>query len=256
MRTALFWTSLVAILTALPATGASPRGPIGIGPIKIILFDGCSHAQVEEQVAGTVTDVQVEINSSAMNLATCQLDAAKAPTVLTDLAKRLEAERAAAQKRRAPVPINLVYTGAFLEGDNVAGSWSQAVKRLSQIAVIIAPGGNNPQLTANQVWPSSQFSFKVGNAPDGAPTGSVGPAIAVYVDYEQPVEVVVDGSTFEAAGSSTAAMLVASHLANVLKTGASRKLTPDLIFKKLKTAFTERVLPEDDLEIRLRAALR
>ncbi len=256
MRTALFWISLVAILTALPATGATPRGPAGVGPVKIILLDGCAHSQVQEAVAETITDVALAIDSSAMSLESCQIDPAKAPAALTDLAKTLETERAAAQRRRAPVPINIVYTGAFLEGGNVAGSWSQAVKRLSQIAVIVSPGGNDPQVAANQVWPSSQFSFKIGNAPDGDPTGSTGPAIGVYVDYEQPVEVVLDGSTFQASGSSTAAMLVASHLANVLKAGAGRKLKPDQLLNKLKNTFTERVLTEDDLETRLRAALR
>ena len=256
MRTALFWTSfLVAILTTLPAEGAT-RGPVGVGPVKIILLDGCAHSRVQEAVADTITDVALTIDSSAMNLDSCQLDPAKAPAALTDLAKTLEAERAAAQRRRSPVPINIVYTGAFLEGGNVAGSWSQAVKRLSQIAVIVSPGGNDPQVAANQVWPSSQFSFKVGNAPDGDPTGSTGPAIGVYVDYEQPVEIVVDGSTFQASGSSTAAMLVASHLANVLKAGGGRKLKPDQLLNKLKNTFTERVLTEDDLETRLRAALR
>ncbi|MEA2599166.1 MAG: hypothetical protein QOF89_158 [Acidobacteriota bacterium] len=258
MRTSLWLALLLTILTALPADGSVPRGPgpVGVGPVKIFLLDGCAHARVEERVAGTRTVVPVETNSSAMDLAACQLDPTKALATLTDLAKRLEAERAAAVRRRAPVPINIVYTGAFLEGGGVAGSWSQAVKRLSQIAVIISPGGNNPVLSASQVWPSSQFSFKVGNAPDGAPTGSAGPAIAVYVDYGQPLEVVVNGSTFQAGGSSTAAMLVSAHLANVLKDGAGRKLSPDQILKKLKTAFTERVLAEHDLELRLRAALR
>jgi hypothetical protein len=261
MRSALCLASLLTVLTALPAGAARPTGPVGgpptrLGPVKIILLDGCTHSRVEAEVGKSRTAVPLEIDSSAVDPGNCQLDPAKAQATLTNLAKTLEAERRAATQRRASVPINIVYTGAFLEGGSVASSWNQAVRRLSQIAVIVSPGGNNTQLSASQVWPSSQYTFKVGNAPDGAPTGSTGPAIAVYVNYAQPLAVVVDGSNFSAGGSATAAMLVSSHLANLFKAGVGKKYTPEQILNKLKTAFQERVLTEAELEARLRVALR
>ncbi len=261
MRSKLYAATLLTLLTVLPAHAARPSGPFGgppvrLAPVKIILLDGCIHARVQQEVAKSRTAVPLELNSSAMNLGDCQLDPAKAQAALTDLTKTLEAERRKATQRRAPAPINIVYTGAFLEGGSVASSWNQVVRRLSQVALIIAPGGNNAQLSASQVWPSSQYTFKVGNAPNGAPAGSTGPEISVYVNYAQPLAVVVDGSNFSANGSSTAAMLVSSHLANLLKAGVGKKYTPEQILNKLKAAFSQRVLTEAELEARLRVALR
>jgi hypothetical protein len=224
--------------------------------VKIILLDGCIHAQVQQEVAKSRTAVPLELNTSAMDLGACQLDPAKAQAAISDLAKTLGAEQRKATQRRAPVPINIVYTGAFLEGGNVASSWNQTVQRLGKVAVIIAPGGNNAQLNASQVWPSSQYAFKVGNAPNGTPAGSTGPEISVYVNYPQPLAVVVNGGNFTASGSSTAAMLVSSHLANLFKAGVGKKYTPEQILNKLKAAFSQRVLTEAELEARLRVALR
>jgi hypothetical protein len=261
MRRALSLASLLTLLTVLPAGAARPTGPVGgpptrLGPVKIILLDGCVHAQVQQEVAKSRTAVPLELNTSAKDLGTCQLDPAKAQAAITELTKTLDVERRKATQRRAPVPITIVYTGAFLEGGNVASSWNQAVQRLSKIALIVSPGGNNAQLGASQVWPSSQHTFKVGNAPDGTPAGSTGPQIGIYVNYAQPLAVVVDGSNFSAAGSSTAAMLVSSHLANLFKAGVAKKYTPEQVLSKLKAAFTERVLTEAELEARLRVALR
>jgi hypothetical protein len=261
MRRALSLASLLTLLTILPAGAARPTGPVGgpptrLGPVKIILLDGCVHAQVQQEVAKSRTTVPLELNTSAMDLGACQLDPAKAQAAITELTKTLDAERRAATRKRAPLPVNIVYTGAFLEGGNVASSWNQAVQRLSKLALIVSPGGNNPQLTASQVWPSSQYTFKVGNAPDGTPAGSTGPEIALYLNYTQPLAVVVDGSNFSASGSSTAAMLVSSHLANLFKAGVAKKYTPEQIRNKLKAAFSQRVLTEAELDARLRVALR
>ena len=261
MRRALSLASLLTLLMALPAGAARPTGPVGgpptkIGPVKIILLDGCIHAQVQQEVGRTRTTAALELNSSAMDLGSCQLDPARAQAALLDLAKALDAERRAATQRRAPVPINIVYTGAFLEGGSVASSWNQAVQRLSKIALIVSPGGNNAQLSASQVWPSSQYTLKVGNAPNGTPAGSTGPEIAIYLNYAQPLAVVVDGSNFSASGSSTAAMLVSSHLANLFKAGVGKKYTPEQIRNKLKAAFSQRVLTEAELDARIRVALR
>lgn len=261
MRSKLCMASLLTLLTVLPAHAARPTGPVGgppvrLGPVKVILLDGCAHAQVQQEVAKSRTTVPLELNTSAMDLGACQLDPAKAQAAITELTKTLDVERRKATQRRAPVPINIVYTGAFLEGGNVASSWNQAVQRLSKVALIVSPGGNNSALNASEVWPSSQYTFKVGNAPDGTPAGSTGPAIAVYINYPQPLAVVVNGSTFNAGGSSTAAMLVSSHLANLFKAGVAKQYSPEQILSKLKAAFTERVLTEAELEARLRVALR
>jgi hypothetical protein len=66
----------------------------------------------------------------------------------------------------------------------------------------------------------------------------------------------VDGNRFNAGGSSTAAMVVSAHLANVLASGTGRKLPPDQLLKKLKAAFREEMVAAGDLEERLRTALR
>lgn len=261
MRSKLCVALLLTLLMALPANAARPTGPFGgppakPTPVKIILLDGCIHAQVQQEVAKSRTAVPLELNTSAMDLGACQVDPAKAQAAITDLAKTLEVEKRKATQRRAPVPINIVYTGAFLEGGNVASSWNQAVQRLSKIALIVSPGGNNNALSASQVWPSSQYTFKVGNAPNGTPVGSTGPEISVYLNYPQPLAVVVNGSNFSASGSSTASMLVASHLANLFKAGVGKKYTPEQIRNKLKAAFSQRVLTEGELDARIRVALR
>lgn len=242
--------SLLAVLGALPAAAA------GVGPVKIVMLDGCAHSDVQREIARLRTAVPTELDSSAMDLGTCQLDPAQATATITSLAQRLEAERKAAQRRRAPLPVTIVYTGAFLEGPGAASFWKLAVQRLSRIALIVSPGGNDPDLDAAQVWPSFQLAFKAGRAVDGASVGSLGAAIGVYVDYGPPIEVVLGNVHFQAAGSSTAAMVTASHLANVLATGTGQKLSPVQLLKRLKSAFRQRVLTEDELEASFAAALR
>lgn len=251
MRPGLVRAFLLIALAALPAAAQ----PAGMGPVRIILLDGCTHAMVQQEVAKTRTSVPLVVDSSAMDLETCQVDPAKAPAALTALAKRLAAERKAAIRRREPPPLPIVYFGTILEGNN-ASAWVKAVKQLSQSALLVAPGGNDPRYDAGEIWPSSQYSFKVGNAPGGSLTGSVGKAISVYLDYGAQVEVVIGNVQFFASGTSTASMLLSSHLANVLASGAARNQTPVQILKKLKRPLRGQVIPEEDLEARLAAALR
>jgi len=154
------------------------------------------------------------------------------------------------------MPFVLVYTGSFLEGDDVVDAWKPALARLAGSALIIGPGGNNPELDPGAVWPARRVALKVGNAPRGNPVGSVGEAISVYVDYGNPLEVFLEGARFTVGGSSTAAMLVSAHLANVLATGTGQKYSYADLLKKLKVALQEEVLTEDELEARLADVLR
>lgn len=57
-----------------------------------------------------------------------------------------------------------------------------------------------------------------------------------------PIPLDVDGSRCDAGGSSTAAMVVSAHLANVLAAGTGKKLPPDQLLEKLKAAFTGQVV--------------
>ena len=243
---ALLLTSLLFTASASAATG----------PVKIILLDGCDHAVLQQEIARSRTDVALEINSSAMDLDACVIDPVKAQGAISGLAKRLDAERRAALKRREPAPVNIVYTGSFLEGQGVAGSWSKALKALAKVAVIVSPGGNDSRYDAEEVWPAGLYAFKVGHAPGGALTGSVGKTISIYLDYNAPLEVVIGDVHYFASGSSTAAMLTSAHLANVLATGTGQKYNPTQLLKKLKGAFKEQILTEGDLEPRFASALR
>lgn len=249
----------VLLLTALfftASAGAAPA-PSVPGPVKIILLDGCDHAVLQQEIARSrTTTVALEINSSAMDLEACQIDPGKAQGAISALAKRLEAERKAAVKRREPIPVTIVYTGSFLEGNNVSGSWSKALKALAKIALIVSPGGNDSRFGAEEVWPAGLYAFKVGHAPGGALTGSVGKVISIYLDYNAPLEVVIGDIRYSAGGSSTAALLASVHLANVLATGTGQKNNPAQLLKKLKTAFKEQIRTEADLEPRFAAALR
>jgi len=254
---------VLCLLTGVPV-GAQPsleargtRAPAAaIGPVKIILLDVCLHAEFEQAVARTRTAVPVEINTSAMDPAACALDVYRAKSALTALAKKLEAERAAATRRHAPVPVTLLYTGTTLHGEGAGATWIQVVKRLSQSALVISPSGNDPALTPSEVWPSSQFSFKVGNAPGGSLSGTVGKEVAIYLDFGLSVEVVVNGRRLTGGASSTSAMLTAAHLANVLARGTGQRLSPSQLLAKLKASFREALIQEEDLEGRLGAVLR
>lgn len=254
MRAPLCFALLLTSLMTFTASAApAPAVP---GPVKIILLDGCDHSILQQEIARSRTTVALEINSSAMDLEACQIDPAKAQGAISALAKRLEAERKAAVKRREPIPVTIVYTGSFLEGGNVAGSWSKALKALAKIALIVSPGGNDPRFDAGEVWPAGVYAFKVGHAPGGALNGSVGKTISIYLDYNAPLEVVIGNVQYFASGSSTASMLASAHLANVLATGTGQKNNPAQLLKKLKAAFKEGILTEEDLEPRFAAALR
>ena len=232
--------------------GSRAEAAPAVGPVKIIVLGACFHAEIEQAVARTRTAVPVEINSSTMQ--GCTIDFRKAKGAITALAKKLEAERAAAIRRRAPVPVTLIYLSTILEGaDSI---WVQAVKRLSQSAVIVAPAGNSPELMPHEVWPPAEFSLKVGNAPGGRLTNRVGKDISIYLDFGVSVEVVLDGVSWGVGNTSTSSMLTAAHLANVLSRGTGQKLTPTQLLGKLKGAFREVVIKEEDLEVRLEAVLR
>lgn len=257
MRTPLCFALLLTFLAAFPTSAGAMGAPATPGPVKIILLDGCDHAVLQQEIARARSSaVAFEINSSAMDLEACQIDPAKAQGAITALAKRLDAERRAALRRREPAPVTIVYTGSFLEGEGVVSSWSKALKSLAKVALIVSPGGNDSRFDAGEVWPSSLYAFKVGLAPGGTLTGSVGKAISIYVDYDAPLEVVIGDVRYFASGSSTAAMLASVHLANVLATGTGQKHNPTQLLKKLKGAFKEQIIVEGDLESRFAAALR
>ena len=60
--------------------------PSAIGPVKIILPDGCDHAVLQQEIGRARTAVALEINSSAMDLEACQIDPVKAQGAITALA--------------------------------------------------------------------------------------------------------------------------------------------------------------------------
>ena len=105
MRTPLCFALLLTLLMTLPASAAA--APAAIGPVKIILLDGCDHAVLQQEIARSRTAVALEINSSAMDLEACAIDAVKAQGAINALAKRLDAERRAALKRREPAPVTI-----------------------------------------------------------------------------------------------------------------------------------------------------
>jgi hypothetical protein len=246
-------------LAALPVHAQveeEKAAPPRIGPIRIVILDGCLHALFQQAAGKSRTSVPVVINTSAEDVAHCSIDFRKAQAALAALAKQLEAERSNAAKHHLSVPLALLYTGATVEGPGAASAWRKAVERLSQSALFISPGGNDPAHGPGEVWPSGQFSFHVGSAPDGGVTGTIGPEISVFVDYGEELEFVVNGEHVYGGGSSTAAMLLSAHLANVLTEGAGGSLTPPQILKKLKSAFHGEVVKEEDLEERLAQTLR
>lgn len=255
MRTPLCFALLLTLLMTFPASTPA-MGASTPGPVKVILFDGCDHAVLQQAIARSRSAVALEINSSAIDLEACQIDPVKAQGAITALARRLDVESRAALRRGEPAPVTIVYTGSFLEGTGVVGSWSKALKSLAKVALIVSPGGNDSRYGAAEVWPSSLSAFKVGLAPGGALTGSVGKVISIYVDYDAPLEVVIGNTHYFASGSSTAAMLASVHLANVLATGTGQKYNPTQLLKKLKGAFKEQIIAEGDLEARFAAALR
>jgi hypothetical protein len=250
---------VVLLLAALPVHAQVEEeraSPPRIGPVRIVILDGCLHALFQRAAGKSRTSVPVEINTSAEDVVHCSIDFRKAQAALGALARQLEAERSNAAKHHLPVPLALLYTGSTVEGPGAGGVWRKAVERLSQSALFVSPGGNDPDNGAGEVWPSGQFSFHVGSAPDGGVTGTIGPEISVFVDYGDELEFVVNGEHVYGGGSSTAAMLLSAHLANVLTAGAGGSLTPPQILKKLKAAFHGEVVKEEDLEERLARALR
>lgn len=223
-----------------------------IGPIRIVLLDGCFHGTLERGVAQTRTTLPVTIDSRYLVTAgDCSIILSKVKSELTALAKAEEAAQQLARRRREPIPLTIFYVGASFYG--APDSWKQAVDRLARSAILIVPSGNLPQYPAASLWPSG--TVKIGSAPKGQIEGSRGSAVSAYMDFDS-VEVEIDGVRWSTGASSTAAMLFISHLGNVLSRGVGANRTPAEIQTRIKALLHEEIIREEDLEDRLEEVLR
>ncbi len=249
---------VLAVLAALPLQAedtpsleeeaASSR----IGPVRIVLLDGCEHAIFMQAVARTRTTLPITTDSRYLGPAGagCPIILSKVKPGLTAIAKTEEAAQQLARRRHQPIPLTIFYIGATFYG--APDSWQQVIDRLSRVAILIVPSGNLPQYAAADIWPS--HALKIGSAPGGDIQGSRGPAVTSYVDFNGVV-VVIDGVEWTVGATSTAAMLFASRLGNVLSRGVAASSPAD-VEARLKAALHEEIIKDEDLEGRLEELLR
>jgi hypothetical protein len=251
---------VVALFAALPLQAQDALSleekafsPSPIGPIRIVLLDGCEHAVFMQAAARTRTTLPVTIDSRYIlaSGAGCQLTLSKIKAGITALAKAEEAAQQLARRRHQPIPLTIFYIGTSFYG--APDAWRQGVERLARSAIIVAPSGNLPEYQAVDIWPSA--AVKIGLAPSGEIQGSHGSAVSVYLDFDGVV-IVINGVQWTTGATSTAAMLFASHLGNVLRRGVGTSRTPIDIQARIKTAFHEEIIEEEDLEERLEAVLK
>jgi hypothetical protein len=228
--------------------------PSPIGPIRIVLLDGCFHATLQQAVARTRTTLPVTIDARYLvpTATGCSMDARTMRSGLTALAKAEEAAQQLAHRRHEPIPLTIFYIGTTFDG--FPDSWRQSVERLARSAILIVPSGNLAEYQAADIWPSA--AVKISQAFQGQRYGSGGKAVSVYLDFGGGVEVVIDGVHWGVGATSTAAMLFVSHLGNVLRRGVGTSRTPAEIQARIKAAFHEETIEEKDLEERLEAVLK
>jgi hypothetical protein len=222
-----------------------------IGPVRIVLLDACEHATFMKAVARTRTTLPVTIDSRYLGPASadCPLIFSKVRAGLTAIAKEEEAAQQLARRHHQPIPVTIFYLGTTFYG--APDAYQQVVDRLGRVAILIVPSGNLPQYSAAEEWPS--HALKIGTAPGGNIQGSRGPAVASYVDFNGVV-VVIGGVQWTVWASSTAAMLFASHLGNVLSRGVGAS-SPAEVEARLKAALHEEIIKDEEIEGRLEELL-
>lgn len=169
-----------------------------------------------------------------------------------------EAEKEQQVPAGAPRPLRILWLGSVIQG--APDAWVKQFNRLAKTALLIVPGGNDPESDSSEYW--TPPGLKVGFAPEGEIEGASDrkKTVILYLDFG-PVEVNVPGRGVMPLGAtSTASALFAGHLANVLSKGTGAGLTPIQIAAKLRSGFRGQdghglIVPEEELDARITEVL-